>query len=676
MTQYKYLFEPLDLGHTTLRNRVLMGSMHTGLEEAKNGYKKMAEFYGQRAKGGVGLIVTGGIAPNFQGRAHPFASQLSFPWQVSHHKKITKEVHKYDGKICLQILHTGRYAYHPLAVTATSSKAPITPFKARGMTKFEIKKTIWDFANCARLAQKAGYDGVEIMGSEGYLINQFIAKKTNKRTDEYGGSYENRIRFALEIVESVRKKVGKNFIIIFRLSMLDLVEDGSSWDEVIELGKKLEALGVDIINTGIGWHEARVPTIATMVPRGAFTWITKRIKPHLNIPVITTNRINDPIQAEGILANGDADMVSMARPFLADPDLLKKAMESREAEINTCIGCNQACLDHIFKNQVCSCLVNPKACHETEFSEKKAIKKQNLAVIGAGPAGLSFAIEAKQLGHDVTIYEARDQIGGQFNIAKEIPGKEEFHQTIRYFKTMLEKLEIPVKLNTTVDLEYLKSSQYDQFIFSTGIVPRTPAIAGVEHDKVLTYPEVIFDKKEVGKSVAIIGAGGIGFDMAEFLAHNPEHSPTSQDLEAFLNEWGVDVEYKKPGALQTKHGEPSFRKIYLLQRKTTKHGKNLGKTTGWIHRQSLADKGIIMFGGVSYDKIDDQGLHIRFNGLPETLKVDNVILCAGQESDNKLYNEFIKTDTRQAHLIGGAEKAMEIDAKRAINQGVRLAHSL
>lgn len=676
MSQYNYLFKPLDLGHTTLKNRVLMGSMHTGLEEAKNGYKKMAAFYGERAKGGVGLIVTGGIAPNFQGRAHPFASQLSFPWQVSHHKKITKAVHDNDGKICLQILHTGRYAYHPFAVTATSSKAPITPFKARGLTKIEIRKTVWDFANCARLAQKAGYDGVEIMGSEGYFINQFIAKRTNKRTDEYGGSFENRIRIAEDIVKAVRKKVGKNFIIIFRLSMLDLVDEGSSWEEVIELGQRLEKLGVDIINTGIGWHEARVPTIATMVPRGAFTWITKRIKPHLNIPVITTNRINDPEQAEGILANGDADMVSMARPFLADPEILKKAMESREDEINTCIGCNQACLDHIFKNQVCSCLVNPKACHETEFSSNSKSTSKKIAVVGAGPAGLSFAIEAKSLGHDVVIYEAKDQIGGQFNIAKEIPGKEEFHQTIRYFKTMLNKLSIEVKLNTKVDLEYLKNSSYDQFVFSTGITPRTPNIPGVDHPKVLTYPEVLFDKVDVGKSVAIIGAGGIGFDMAEFLAHNPDHKPTSLDLENFLKEWGVDVDYKKPGALDRKRGEPSFRKIYLLQRKTTKHGKNLGKTTGWIHRQSLADKGVIMFGGVSYEKIDDKGLHIRFNGKPETLKVDHVILCAGQESDNALYHEFTKSDKRSAHLIGGAEMAMEIDAKRAIDQGVRLAHSL
>lgn len=676
MSQYKYLFEPLDLGHTTIKNRVLMGSMHTGLEEAKNGYEKMAKFYGERAKGGVGLIVTGGIAPNMAGRTQPLASQLSFPWQVKHHKIVTEEVHKNGGKICMQILHAGRYAYSPLAVSASNIKSPISPFKPRSMPTLEVRKTIWDFANCARLAQKAGYDGVEIMGSEGYLINQFIAKKTNKRTDEYGGSYENRIRLALDIVTSVRKKVGKNFIIIFRLSMLDLVEDGSTWEEVIELGQKLEALGVDIINTGIGWHEARVPTIATMVPRGAFTWITNRIRPHLKIPVVTTNRINDPVQAEKILADGDADMVSMARPFLADPYLLDKAQKGIEEQINTCIGCNQACLDHVFKRQICSCLVNPKACHEVDFEKTQTNSPKKLAVIGAGPAGLSFAIEAKKLGHDVTVYEAKTQIGGQFNIAKEIPGKEEFHETIRYFKAMIDKLKIEVKYNTKVDSQYLKDSNYEEFIFSTGIVPRIPSIQGVDHEKVLTYPEVLFDKKDVGQSVAIIGAGGIGFDVAEFLAHNPDHKPTSLDKEAFLKEWGVDTKYEKAGALSKKDGEESFRKIYLIQRKSTKLGKSLGKTTGWIHRQSLTDKGIIMISGASYEAIDNNGLHITHDGETKTLNVDNIILCAGQTSENALFNEFSEADSRKTHLIGGAEKAMEIDAKRAIDQGIRLAYSI
>jgi 2,4-dienoyl-CoA reductase (NADPH2) len=676
MHDYKYLFSPLDLGHTTLKNRVLMGSMHTGLEEAKNGHKKMARFYAERARAGVGLIVTGGISPNFQGRAHPFASQLSFPWQVRHHQHITKAVHEHGGKICLQILHTGRYAYHPFSVSASAIKAPISPFKPRAITKIEIKKTIWDFANCARLAQKAGYDGVEVMGSEGYFINQFIARHTNKRTDSYGGSFENRIRLALEIVQAIRQKTGPNFIIIFRLSMLDLVENGSSFEEVIKLGLELEKVGVDLINTGIGWHEARVPTIATMVPRAAFTWITEKVKPHLKVPLITTNRINDPKVAEEIIAKGQADMVSMARPFLADPEILIKAMQKRENEINTCIGCNQACLDHIFKQQICSCLVNPKACHELEFNKPKINTKKNIAVIGAGPAGLSFAIEAKQLGHEVTIYESRSEIGGQFNIAKEIPGKEEFKETIRYFQTMIEKLKISVKLNHVVTLPYLQESRYDEFVFASGITPRHLNLKGIDHPKVLSYPDVLLDKKPVGKSVAIIGAGGIGFDMAEFLAHDPKHSPTSLDQEAFLQEWGVDTNYQSAGAIKSKISSASYREIYLLQRKTTKHGKDLGKTTGWIHRQSLIDKGVKMFGGVEYLQVQDEGLLIKINDTEQLLKVDHVVICAGQESENKLYQEFLKNDKRKAHLIGGAEKAQEIDAKRAIDQGVRLAYQL
>lgn len=676
MTKYNHLFQPLKLKHTTLKNRVIMGSMHTGLEESKNGHKKMAKFYGERAKGGVGLIVTGGIAPNFQGRVHPFASQLSFPWQVKHHKTVTDEVHKNGGKICLQILHTGRYAYHPLAIAPTNLKSPISPFKPRTISKIEIKKTIWDFANCAKLAKKAGYDGVEIMGSEGYLINQFICKATNKRNDEYGGSYENRIRFALDVVRAVRKKAGKDFIIIFRLSMLDLVKDGSTWDEVVKLGKELETLGVDIINTGIGWHEARVPTIATMVPRAAFAWVTEKFKPHVSIPVVTTNRINDPQVANDLIQSGGCDMVSMARPFLADPELLNKAMEDKADEINTCIGCNQACLDHIFKNQTCSCLVNPKACHELEFEKTSADKKKKLAVIGAGPAGLSFAVEASKLGHDVTVFEGKSEIGGQFNIAKEIPGKEEFHETIRYFKTQLKLLNITLKLNTNVDVKTLKDSDFDEFIFSTGIEPRIPKIEGVDSKNVLTYSEVLLEKKPVGKRVAVIGAGGIGFDVSEFLAHNPEHIPTSLDKEGFYKEWGIDSEHSTPGAITSKEGERSFREIYLLQRKDTKHGKNLGKTTGWIHRQSLQDKGIKMIGSASYEKIDDQGLHIIIGDKKEILEVDTIVLCAGQVSVNKLYQEFNTDDSRKCHLIGGAEKAMEIDAKRAIDQGVRLAFSI
>jgi 2,4-dienoyl-CoA reductase (NADPH2) len=676
MTKYNKLFEPLKLKHTTLKNRVLMGSMHTGLEEAKNGHNKMAKFYGERAKGGVGLIVTGGIAPNFQGRVSPFASQLSFPWQVKHHKIVTKEVHKYDSKICLQILHTGRYAYHPLAVAPSKIKSPISPFKPRAISKLEIRKTIWDFSNTANLAKKAGYDGVEIMGSEGYLINQFLCKATNHRTDEYGGEYKNRIRLACEIVKAVRKKVGDDFIIIYRLSMLDLVKEGSTWDEVVYLGKELEKLGVDIINTGIGWHEARIPTIATMVPRAAFSWVTEKFKPHVSIPVITTNRINDPQTANDLIKDGACDMVSMARPFLADPDLMNKALADKADEINTCIGCNQACLDHIFNQKICSCLVNPKACHETEFEKNSTTVKKKIAVIGAGPAGLSFAIEASKLGHKVSIFEAKSQIGGQFNIAKEIPGKEEFHETIRYFKTQIDINNIELNLNTKVTLETLKNSQFDDYVFSTGIEPRVPKIEGVDSNNVLTYSDVLLDKKKVGKRVAIIGAGGIGFDAAEFLAHNPEHKPTSLDKEAFYKEWGINFEHNTPGAIIKKTSDKSFREIYLIQRKETKLGKNLGKTTGWIHRQSLMDKGINMIKGAQYDKIDSTGLHITVAGKKEYLEVDTIVLCAGQISVNKLYEEFKEKDNRRCHLIGGAEKAFEIDAKRAIDQGVRLAYSI
>lgn len=674
---YPHLLEPLDLGFTKIRNRVLMGSMHTGLEEEKNGHERMARFYGDRAKGGVGLIVTGGFAPNFAGRVHPFGSQLSFPWQVSGHKKITDAVHAHDGKIALQILHTGRYAYHPLAVAPSRSKSPISPFCARAMFALEIKKTIWDYANCARLAQKAGYDGVEVMGSEGYLINQFLAEKTNWRKDQWGGSYENRMRFPLEIVKAIREKCGKNFIIIFRLSMLDLVKKGSSWEQVVQLAKELEKAGVSIINTGIGWHECRVPTIATMVPRSAFTWITERMKKEVSIPLITTNRINTPEVAEEVLASGQADMVSMARPFLADADFVNKAKEGKADEINTCIACNQACLDHIFKNQTASCLVNPKACHETELDLKTAHRAKKLAVVGAGPAGISFALEAANLGHKVTLFEASDQIGGQFNIAKEIPGKEEFKETIRYFKKQIELTGVELKLNTPVDVDFLKQGDFDEFIFSTGVQARIPKITGIEHEKVLTYTDVLFHKKEVGNKVAIIGAGGIGFDTAEFLAHDPAHEPTSLDKEAFFREWGVDTDYKEPGALILQKQPPhNPREIFLLQRKTTKHGKNLGKTTGWIHRASLKDKGVKMIGGVQYNKVDDRGLHITVDEKEQCLEVDNVILCAGQTSKTELYEQLKKSSSKPCHLIGGAFKAEEIDAKRAIKQGVTLAQDI
>ena len=676
MDEYKDIFTPLDLGFTVLKNRILMGSMHTGLEEEKNGFERMAAFYGERAKGGAALIVTGGISPNMQGRAFPLASQLSFPWQVKKHKLITRAVHKHGGKICLQILHTGRYAYHPFGASASSTKAPISPFKAMGMSKLNIKKTVFDFANCAKLAQKAGYDGVEIMGSEGYLINQFLAPRTNKRQDEYGGSFENRSRFALEIIKATRKKVGENFIIIYRLSMLDLVKDGQTWDEVVALAKQLKEAGVNIINTGIGWHEARVPTIATMVPRGAFVWISERLKKEVDLPVVATNRINTPEKAQEVLGAGQADMVSMARPFLADPHFVIKAQEKRADEINTCIACNQACLDHIFQQKTCSCLVNPKACHETIYNLKKAAKPKKLAVVGAGPAGLAFAVEAARLGHKVTLFEKRSHIGGQFNIAKEIPGKEEFHETIRYFLRQIELLDIELKLGEEITLSKLEQSDFEEFIFSTGVKPRLPQIEGINHAKVLTYPEALWDKKPVGKTVAIIGAGGIGFDTAEFLLHDPSRKTESMDQEAFFAHWGIDTSYKERGAVAAKATHSPFRKIYLLQRKASKHGKFLGKTTGWIHRQSLKDAHVEMLGSVEYKKIDDQGLHIQTPEGPKLLAVDNIVICAGQYSDNQLYHDFKEKDSRPAHLIGGADLALEIDAKRAIKQGVDLAYSL
>lgn len=670
------LFTPLDLGFTQIRNRVLMGSMHTGLEEAKNGFERLTNFYVERAKGGVGLIVTGGIAPNLQGRLSPFGCQLSFPWQVRKHKKMTTQIKAHGAKICLQILHAGRYGYHPLCVSASKTKSPISPFRARKITKLEIKKTIFDFANTAKLSKKAGYDGIEIMGSEGYFINQFLAPKTNFRKDKYGGSLENRMRLPLEIIQEIRKKVGMDFIIIFRVSMLDLVKDGMTFEEVVVFSKELEKSGVNILNTGIGWHEARIPTIATMVPRGAFTWITERIKKEVSIPVVATNRINNTSDGNQIIQNKIADMISMARPFLADPEIVNKAKENREDEINTCIACNQACLDHIFVNKMTSCLVNPKACHETDFNGQPSKNKKKLAVIGAGPAGLSFAIEAAKRGHDVSIFEKSPTIGGQFNIAKEIPGKEEFKETIRYFQTQIKLLGIDLQLNTKINLSNLKESDFDEFIFSTGVTPRTPRIEGIENHKVISYADLILGKKVAGNSVAVIGAGGIGFDACEYLAHNPNHKSTSIDKDAFLLEWGIDKEYKNRGAIIPKSPPESFRKIILLQRKTSRHGKFLGKTTGWIHRLSLRDKGIEMIGGAEYTKIDNDGLHITVEGEKRTLKVDNIIICAGQTSNNELFHECSEVLTKPCHIIGGAELAQEIDAKRAIDQGVRLANKI
>ncbi|HRH14002.1 MAG TPA: NADPH-dependent 2,4-dienoyl-CoA reductase [Azonexus sp.] len=669
---YPHLLAPLDLGFTTLRNRSLMGSMHTGLEEEKNGFERMAAFYGERARGGVGLIVTGGFAPNLAGRVYHFGSQLSFSWQVGKHRLITEAVHAEGGKIALQILHTGRYGYHPLNVAPSKLRAPINRFTPRALTRWGIRKTIGDYARCAQLAQKAGYDGVEIMGSEGYLINQFIAPQTNKRTDEWGGSFANRIRFAVEIVSATRARVGPNFIIIFRLSMLDLVEGGSTWDEVVELAKAIEAAGATIINTGIGWHEARIPTIATMVPRAAFAWVTRRLKGVVNIPLVTTNRINTPEVAEEVLASGCADMVSMARPFLADADFVVKAAANKGDEINTCIACNQACLDHIFAGRLTSCLVNPRACHETELVIEKTKTPKKVAVVGAGPAGMACATTAAECGHQVTLFDAADRIGGQFNIAKQIPGKEDFNETLRYFGRRIQTSGVTLQLNQRVDAAALKAGGFDHVVLATGIVPRQPPIPGIESDKVASYLEIIEGRKEAGKTVAIIGAGGIGFDVGEFLTH--AHDDRSE-AERFNDEWGIDPGYANRGGLKAPVDETAPRRVFLLQRKSSKVGDGLAKTTGWIRRTLLKKRGVQMIGGVTYERIDDAGLHITVDGEPKTLAVDTIVVCAGQEPRRDLQAP-LEAAGIPFSLIGGADIASELDAKRAIDQGTRLAASL
>jgi len=669
---YPHLLSALDLGFTQLKNRVLMGSMHTGLEEAPNGFERMAAFYAERARGGVGLIVTGGIAPNEVGCTVPGAAKLTNEEEMKQHKMITQAVHNQDGKIAMQILHTGRYAFHDNLVSASPFKAPINIFKPRALTQAEIEAHIQDYATCALLAQMAGYDGVEIMGSEGYLINQFIISKTNQRTDRWGGRFENRIRFPVEIMRSVRQKVGSDFIIIYRLSMLDLVKNGSSWDQVVTLAQKVEDAGATIINTGIGWHEARVPTIATVVPRAAFTWVTAKLKGNVSIPLITSNRINTPELAEEVLARGDADMVSMARPFLADAEFVNKAAENRADEINTCIACNQACLDHIFQGKICSCLVNPRACHETELQYLPAEKKKKIAVVGSGPAGLSFAAVAALRGHVITLFEKSDKIGGQLNIANQIPGKEEFNETLRYFKAQLKLNGVRVCVNSKATAEKLSEEGYDEVILATGVMPRKPNIEGIDHPKVLTYVDVLLHKKDVGKHVAIIGAGGIGFDVADYLTHGEVR--TSQDRDTFLKQWGVDKDYNMPGGLSADGFQPhsSGRQVYLLQRKTTKMGKTLGKTTGWIHRLTLKMRKVVMINAVTYNKIDDHGLHITVKEKKKLLKVDTVIICAGQESLRDL-QRALKISGMSVHLIGGADKAVELDAKRAVDQGARLA---
>ncbi|MFA3037857.1 NADPH-dependent 2,4-dienoyl-CoA reductase [Acinetobacter pittii] len=674
MSAYPHLLKPLDLGFTTLKNRVLMGSMHIGLEEAPQGYERMAAFYAERAKGDVGLIVTGGVSPNDDGVVFSHGTKLDTVEEAEKHKVITQAVHEAGGKIAMQILHTGRYSYQANNVAPSAIQAPINPIKPKALSSAEVQQTIDDFANCAKLAQYAGYDGVEIMGSEGYLINEFIAARTNHRDDEWGGSYENRIRFPIEIVKRTRALVGENFIIIYRLSMLDLVEGGSSFDEVIQLAKEIEKAGATIINTGIGWHEARIPTIATKVPRAAFTWVTEKLKGEVSIPLVTSNRINTPEMAEHVLASGHADMVSMARPMLADAEFVLKASEGRSDEINTCIGCNQACLDHIFSMKIATCLVNPRACYETELIFKEAQVKKSIAVIGAGPAGLSFAVYAADRGHQVKIFEASHQIGGQFNIAKTVPGKEEFYETLRYFSRQIElRPNIELVLNHQATYEELSQANFDEIVVATGVTPRQLQFEGIDHPKVLSYLQVLKERVPVGQRVAIIGAGGIGFDTAEYLTHEGESG--SLNPEKFYEEWGIDTQYEHVGGLKQPKVEVSEREIYLLQRKTAAVGAGLGKTTGWIHRTGLKNRQVKMFAGVQYDKVDDQGLHIIMDGKPSVLEVDHVVICAGQESFTAMYDQ-LKTDGKKVHLIGGAKEAGELDAKRAIRQGAELAATL
>jgi 2,4-dienoyl-CoA reductase (NADPH2) len=670
---FPHLFTPLDLGFTTIKNRVLMGSMHTGLEETKDGFKRLSAYFAARARGGVGLIVTGGIAPDRRGWLAPFGAKMSTRTEAAKHRRVTDAVHGEDGKICMQILHAGRYAMHPMLVAPSPLRAHISPFRPFEMSPRLIRETIRDFANAAALAREAGYDGVEIMGSEGYLINQFIAPRTNKRTDEWGGSFENRIRFPQAIMEAVREKAGPDFIAIFRVSMLDLVEDGSTWDEVEQLALAIEAKGASLINTGIGWHEARIPTIATLVPRGAYAWVTKRLMDKLSIPLITTNRINTPEKAEELLREGYAHIVSMARPLLADPDFVAKAYASRPDRINTCIACNQACLDHIFSHKEASCLVNPRACRETFDVGRRTSDVKRLAVVGAGPAGLSCATELARLGHDVHLFEASNQIGGQFNMAKQIPGKEEFRETLRYFDVMIRETGVQLHLGARVSAEALIAQQFDSVVLATGVVPRTPPIEGINHPKVVSYLDVLLHGRQVGNNVAIIGAGGIGFDVAAFLLEKSSEIGRDQiAIKAYQSEWGIDTTYDHRGGLTAPHMETPSRKIWLLQRSKGKVGDRLGKTTGWAHRLGLKNRGVQMIPDVQYRKIDDEGLHVTIKGQDQILPVDHVVICAGQESLRDLYEPLVKAGVN-VQLIGGAKEAAELDAKRAIGEGMKVA---
>ncbi len=668
---YPHLFTPLEVGPLTLKNRFLMGSMHTGLEEAKNGFDRMAAFYAERARGGVAMIVTGGISPNEEGLTYPGAAKLTTPEEAEKHKVITQAVHQADGRICLQILHTGRYAYIPNNVSASAIQAPINPFKPKELDADQIQRTIADFARCAQLAKEAGYDGVEVMGSEGYLINQFTAPRTNHRNDQWGGDIRHRITLGERIVQEIRALCGDDFLIIYRLSMIDLVEEGNTWDEIVEQAKVMQQAGVHLLNTGIGWHEARIPTIATSVPRGAFARVTERIRREVTIPVVACNRINTPEVAETIIASGQADMVSMARPFLADADFVNKAQQNDADAINTCIACNQACLDHIFEMKLTSCLVNPRACRETELNYLPAESPKKIAVVGSGPGGLSAATVAAQRGHQVTLFDEHDEIGGQFNLAKRIPGKEEFYETLRYFRVQLERNKVDIRLGKRVGVSDLAG--FDEIIVATGINPRIPRIEGIDHPSVVSYVDIVSGRVKPGERVAIVGAGGIGFDVGEVLVH--EGKSPSLDIDAFMKEWGVDLSVSVPGGLIPPQPTPSPRKVWLLQRKTSKVGKGLGKTTGWIHRATLQHRGVEFLKGVEYRLIDDSGLHIRVDGEDLTLPVDQVVICAGQESRLDLFHE-LEQGGRMGHRIGGALEAGELDAKRAIRQGAELAATL
>lgn len=673
-SRYPHLLSPLDLGFTTLPNRVIMGSMHVGLEEAPGGYRRMAAFYAERARGGVGLIVTGGIAPNEAGRPWDGGAMLTTEAEADEHRVVTDAVHAAGGKIALQILHFGRYAYHRDLVAPSALQAPISPFVPNELTAEQVEQTIEDFARCAELARRAGYDGVEIMGSEGYLINEFVVAATNHREDEWGGPYERRMRFPVEIVRRVRERVGEDFIIVYRLSMLDLVPGGSTLDEVVQLAQAVEAAGATIINTGIGWHEARIPTIATSVPRGAFAWVTERVMGRVGIPLVTTNRINTPEIAEQLLAEGKADLVSMARPLLADADFVAKAREDRADSINTCIGCNQACLDHTFNLQITSCLVNPRACHETELVLAPTKLRKSVGVVGAGPAGLAFAVSAAERGHAVTLYDAAESVGGQLNIARRIPGKEEFNETLRYYRTRLAELGVTLRLGAVVTAEQLAAEGFDEVVLATGVTPRTPAdIAGIDHPSVLGYLDVLRDGAPVGERVAILGAGGIGFDVAEFLTDQGDQASLNPPV--FQAKWGIDPEYRERGGLRAPEKPTPPRSVHLLQRKTGKVGAGLGKTTGWIHRTELKHRGVTMVAGATYDLIDDAGLHYTVDGERQLLPVDTVVLCTGQEPRRDL-EAALRERGLSVHLIGGADVAAELDAKRAIKQGTELAAAL